>query len=99
MADTVFIDRKLLLRALAHLEVIVPSLDHIGSAPSQWSEEEHDRALAAFVREWSVGPRLAEVRRILSDLVDYDELERLSAGIRTWRATDREPEPWKKTET
>ena len=92
MADKIAVDRDTLLRALEHLEVIVPSLDRIGSAGAEVSEDEHRRMLSDFMWEWGVGRRLAEVRRLLSDLFDYDELEHLFGELETWRVSRRKPD-------
>jgi hypothetical protein len=63
--DPVEIARAQLLEAYEQLEVVVPSLDRIGSAfpddPGARAE-----ALRRFVEEWEVFSRLAKARRILT---------------------------------
>jgi hypothetical protein len=92
MPGKVTIDRDTLIEALRHLEAIVPSLDRIGSSVAEMSETEHERVLSEFMRDWHVGRRLADVRRILSDVFDYDELERLFGDVETWELDHRKPE-------
>jgi hypothetical protein len=92
MADKIAVDRDKLLVALRHLEVIVPSLDRIGSAGAEVSEDEHRRMLSDFMSDWEVGRRLSEVRRVLSDLFEYDELEQLFGELRSWRVSRRKPD-------
>jgi hypothetical protein len=91
MSDTVVADREAILRALAHLETIVPSLDQVGSAAATWSREEYEKALAAFINDWDVFKRLSEVRAILSELFDYDELERRFSDVEIWTPKHRTP--------
>ncbi len=91
MAVKVSLDRDAAVKALRHLEEIVPSLDRMGSLGSEISEDEHARILSSFFDDWGVGPKLAEVRRILSDAFDYDELEILFADVDTWTYGSRKP--------
>ena len=91
MSDKVEMDRESLLEALGHLQVIVPSLDRIGSSAASMSEEEHRQALVDFLNDWSVGRRLADVRRILSEAFDDDELEVLFGEVETWQSNHRKP--------
>jgi hypothetical protein len=91
MAQTVTLTRDKLIEALRHLEVIVPSLDRLGSAASDLSDDEYRRAIVDFVHDWHVGPRLAKVRKVLSEAFDYDELERLFGGVDTWEVDHRKP--------
>jgi len=54
-------------------------------------DPEHDRLLAKFFDEWNVGPRLAEVRKILSEAFDYDEYEKLFEDIPVWSEATQKP--------
>jgi hypothetical protein len=92
MAGRVTLDRDALIKALMHLEVIVPSLDRIGSSAAIMSEEEYQKALSEFIQDWDVGPKLAEVRRILSEPFGDDDLEQIFDEIETWELTHRKPQ-------
>jgi hypothetical protein len=89
MADKVTLDREAVIAALRHLEVIVPSLDRIGSLHA--TSEERARILLDFFRDWDAGPRLARVRRILSEAFGYDEYENLFEDVPVWRDSERKP--------
>lgn len=92
MAGRVTLDRDALVEALRHLDVIVPSLDRIGSAAATMSEEEYQRILSDFMHDWDVARKLAEVRRTLSDAFGDDELEHLFEEIEIWQPNHRKPQ-------
>lgn len=94
MAGKVEVDRDSLFEALRDLEVIVPSLDNIGSSTADMSEDEQRRILSDFIRDWHVGRRLAEVRRLISNAFDYDELKLLFGDTDIWRSDHRTPKDW-----
>ena len=91
MAGTVVLDRDVLIDALRHLEVIVSSLDRIGSAGAEWSELEFSRRLSAFIIDWDVGRRLAEVRKALSQAFGEDELDELFGEVDMWTQAKTTP--------
>src|SRR5262249_36235037 len=90
-ARSLRISREALLRCLYHLEILVPSLDRVGSCGHDLPKEVHNQITSDFVHEWSVGVRLAEIRRLLSLLLPYDELERLFGELPVWRFGSRKP--------
>jgi hypothetical protein len=85
------VERDGLIKALRHLEVIVPSLARIGSFIRDVPDEEQHRVLAEFLLDWSIGPRLADVRELLSNAFDYEELERLVGNVEIWSSDNRKP--------
>jgi len=93
VAGRIELDRDALVEALRHLEVIVPSLDRIGSSAAEMTDEEYRRVISDFVRNWHVGRRLAEVRRALSQAFEDDELERLFGEVETWAPNHPKPGP------
>lgn len=81
--DVVAVRLRDLVAVLRHLETIVVSLDHLGSATAEQSDAERADVLLQFMVEWGVFGRLADARAILSDYFsresggdDMDELER-----------------------
>jgi hypothetical protein len=68
-ADPVEIPRASLVEACRQLEVVVPSLDRIGSAFAD-DPGERAEALRRFIEDWEIAPRLAKVRGILSSALD-----------------------------
>jgi hypothetical protein len=93
MADKVTLDREALIMALRQLEIIVPSLARMGSLGTEVTRDEHARILSAFFDDWDVGPRLAKVRRILSEAFEYGEYENLFEDVPVWRDAQRKPPP------
>ncbi len=93
MAGKVTLDRDAVIMALRHLEVIVPSLARIGSLGDEITRDEHARILVEFFDDWNIGPKLAEVRRILSEAFDYDEYEKLFEDVAVWTDFARKPPP------
>jgi hypothetical protein len=63
------ISRAHLIEACQQLEVVVPSLDRIGSTLAD-DADARAAALARFVEEWQVAHRLALARRLLSDALE-----------------------------
>jgi hypothetical protein len=97
MKGKVSLDRASIIEALSHLHVIVPSLDRIGYAEAEMKKDEAHRVLSDFMDDWSVAARLARVRRLLSEALDYDEEERLFGDVETWSLGARKPKKrWKK---
>jgi hypothetical protein len=92
MKERATLDRDALLEALRHLQVIVPSLDRIGSSAATMSEEEYRQVLSDFMHDWDVGRKLAEVRRTLSHAFDDDELEHAFEDVETWELDHRKPQ-------
>ncbi|MGI9056406.1 MAG: hypothetical protein ACR2F2_11455 [Pyrinomonadaceae bacterium] len=87
--------KKDIIKVLAYLEMMVVSLDRIGSEYGEWedrkSEEELNSLLADFIFEWRVTGRLAKARMILSSAFsselgedDMDELEREFKDLQYW---------------
>jgi hypothetical protein len=98
MSNEIRISRGDALRALRHLEMIVLSLDRIGSASVDMTKEEYDTASSEFLDDWGVTEKLAEVREILSDQFSrdagedgMDDLERELEDTPHWRFASRKP--------
>lgn len=91
MSDSVNYDRDGILRILKDLEMIVPSLDRIGSMASDTPPEAIARILDDFITDWDVSRKLAAARRYLSEPFDHDELEKVMDDVPHWRSTSREP--------
>jgi hypothetical protein len=97
--ETVIVIRADLIAVLRHLNQIVVSLDHIGSAASDLGEEEFKNAALEFLIKWDVFRKLAQSRHILDknfpdDLGDdgMSELEREFQGLEYWHLDHRIPE-------
>lgn len=96
MAEVISLRREDAIRALRSLELIVVSLDRLGSAAADMTKEEYDRASSEFLTDWDVARRLAEVRKLLSerfadDDPGGDELEKALDGTPHWTAHRRKP--------
>ena len=85
------LDREDLLKVLRNLEVVVVSLDRVGSYSSDLSKETQNELLADFIDRWEVFDKLAESRGILSEYFgralgddDMDELERALQDVEYW---------------
>ena len=63
--DLVFLTKTELLEILKELNVIVVSLDRIGSYHSEISEQESNKIISDFINNWDVFRKLANIRRIL----------------------------------
>ncbi len=103
--ETVSYRRKDIIKVLKHLNMIVVSLDRIGSKYSEHegrkSDEELNALLADFIFDWNVCEKLANVRKILDtafsrelDDNEMDELEREFQGLQYWSRNN--PKPLKK---
>lgn len=98
MSTEIRLKREDAVRALRYLEMIVVSLDRLGSASAGMTKEEFDRASSEFLDDWDVARRLAEVRRILSEQFPdepghdgMDDLERELEGTPHWTSKARKP--------
>ena len=85
------ISRDKLIMILYHLNIIVPSLDRIGSCHVDLKEEEFNRLISEFIIDWSVFRRLAEARNILEALMPLDDYEEMLEDIPVWNYNDRKP--------
>lgn len=97
--------KKDIIKVLEDLNMIVVSLDRIGSEYSEHegrkNDEELNALLADFIFDWSVDRKLAKARKVLemafsSELGDddMDELEREFKNLRYWSL--KNPSPPKK---
>lgn len=100
---SVLIDRRKLIAVLRDLEMIVVSLDRLGSAFSKpigsslAPSSTELLALNEFVNTWSVFRRLARARRVLSEPIEYDELVVLMADVPVWgRSPAPRPLSWRR---
>jgi hypothetical protein len=96
----IVVQRRDLIAALRQIEMVVVSLDHIGSATADASDTEQALVLRRFMIEWGVFGRLAEARALLGDYFsrepghdDMEELERELHDVRCWSASDQRPPP------
>lgn len=96
--DAIKIPKERLVSVLRNLEMIVVSLDRIGSAAADLGPEEYRRASSDFLDDWDVARRLASARRILSEPFsdevgpdDMDELERELQHVEHWTVSKRKP--------
>ncbi len=97
-------ERSRILEILRDLELMVVSLDRIGSEylplPGRKSEEEINEMLADFIFSWKVLRRLAKARGVLSEAFsdelgedDMGELEREFQDLQYWSRNNTEPGP------
>ncbi|MBA3784860.1 MAG: hypothetical protein H0X15_04865 [Acidobacteria bacterium] len=94
--------RKDIIKILADLNVMVVSLDRIGSYYSECKSIEEYHALSSnFLDEWKILPKLANARKILDSAFSYelgdddmDELEREFQDLQYWSM--KNPKPLKK---
>lgn len=87
-----------LIEVLRILDTLVVSLDRIGSHCHECDRRTHDRRLSEFIEDWSVAPKLATARRVLSEYFDdtpgddgRDELERVMQDVTYWDLDQRIP--------
>lgn len=85
------IQKQLIIDMLRHLEIIVPSLDRIGSCHADLPREEFDKLSSEFLINWNVFRRLSFIRHKLSELIDYDELENLFDRVPSWSLNNQKP--------
>ena len=92
MPADVRLSRNDVKRALLQLEILIPSLDRLGS---EFADEpsKYQSALASFVEDWNVFGRLTEMRKILSAAFEDDELEREFSDVPSWSPIDPKPPP------
>lgn len=81
-------DKKDLVSVLRDLNLIVVSLDRIGSLGTELGEDEQNALLANFITDRNVFRKLASMRSVLSepfsDEPDSDELEREMEDLKYW---------------
>ncbi len=100
--EKIFYRRKDIIKILADLNVMVVSLDRIGSYYSECGNIEEYHALSSnFLDEWKILPKLTNARKILNSAFssefgddDMDELEREFQGLQYWSM--KNPKPLKK---
>lgn len=98
--ENITYSRSDIVQVLRDLNILVVSLDRIGSFSHDLSRSEAAALLGDFFDAWDVGRRLARTRRILSKPFstelgddDMDELEREFEGLPHWRPNQRRPPP------
>lgn len=91
-------DREDIISVLRDLEILVVSLDRLGSAAPFVDGGLAAARIRDFVSLWQVGPRLARMRGVLSRPFssepgedDMDDLERLMKDVPYW--TEEHPDP------
>ena len=94
--------KKDIIKVLADLNLMVVSLDRIGSYYSECETvEEYHKLSSDFLDDWKILPKLATARKILDEAFspelgedDMDELEREFQDLQYW--TRKNPKPLKK---
>ncbi len=94
--------RKDIIKILADLNIMVVSLDRIGSYYSDSKTIEEYHAISSnFLNEWKIAPRLAKMRAVLNTAFshklgddDMDELEKEFQDLQYWSM--KNPKPPKK---
>lgn len=96
--ELIAIRRSSLIKALRNIEVIVVSLDRLGSCAHEFSEQENNAMLARFFDEWNIFQKLADARMLLSEPFsvvlgedDMSELEREFTDLHYWSFNRRKP--------
>ena len=81
--------RASIIEVLRSLEEVVVSLDQMGSAAPDMSEEEFNAAAAAFLINQDVFRKMARARSILSEPfsteVDRENLDQAMRTVAPWR--------------
>lgn len=94
--------RQNIIDVLKDLNIIVVSLDRLGSEysinPDRKSDEELNALLANFIFEWKVTEKIAKARKVLDgafarklDESDMDELEREFQNLQYWSSNNPSP--------
>ena len=91
--------KKDIIKILAYINMMVVSLDRIGSHYEDCESVEEYHALSSnFLDEWKVAPKLSRIRTILSDPFSYelgdddmDELEREFQDLEYWSIKNLSP--------
>lgn len=98
------VKRRDLVEVYRQLELLVVSLDRIGSASHDADEEEIASVTYRFIVEWDVFSRLARARRILDPYFSgilgsdsTDALEREFQDTEFWSVSNRLPSSWQPT--
>ncbi len=91
MSGRISYSRETIESILADLEVLVPSLDRLGSHYASADPQHRAAAVGTFVEDWSVFRRLSEMRRLLSEPFDYDDLELKLGNIPAWSPSQTKP--------
>ena len=94
--------KKDIIKIFADLEMMVVSLDRIGSYYSECETvEQYHKLSSDFLDDWKILPKLANARKILDGSFshelgkdDMDELEREFKDLQYW--TMKNPKPLKK---
>lgn len=91
--------KKDIIEVLRYLNLVVVSLDRIGSHYSDCKTIEEYHALSSnFIDEWKILPKLSKARRILDEAFshklgedDMDELEREFQDLQYWSLKNPKP--------
>jgi len=96
--ETVSYHKKDIVNILADLEMIVVSLDRIGSYYSELQSDECNAISSSFLDDWDVARKLANARRILDSAFsrelgedETDELEREFQDLPYWSINSPKP--------
>ncbi len=105
--EVVFYRKKDIIEVLADLNMMVVSLDRIGSYHSECkSIEEYNALNSNFLTDWDVTRKLAKARKILDTAFsrklgddDMDELEREFKNLQYWSMKNPKPPKKKKSKS
>lgn len=97
--------RKDIIKVLKYLNMMVVSLDRIGSNYENCeNDEEYHKLLSDFLDDWKVFPKLSKARSILSESFsrelgegDMDKLEREFKDLEYWSLNNLKPSKKKKS--
>ena len=65
--DSITLTKTEVIKILKELNILVVSLDRIGSYHNEISEQESNKIISDFINNWDVFRKLAKIRRILDD--------------------------------
>lgn len=96
--ETITIKKADLIDILRDINMIVVSIDRIGSCAPETGRAANDRLLLEFIDQWDVWRKLSEIRAKLSESFsselgedNMDELEREMQDIPYWTSQRRKP--------
>jgi hypothetical protein len=100
--EKVFYRKKDIIKILADLNMMIVSLDRIGSYYTELNDDEKFNAISSdFLTDWDVCRKLAHARKTLDSAFSYDlgddemgELEREFQDLQYWSL--KNPKPLKK---
>lgn len=87
------------VKIFKELELVVVSLDKIGSYNVDNDEMKFQNNLTNFIVDWKIGEKLAEARKVISEKIDdtlgeddMDDLERAMENLKYWNKPGDKPD-------